>query len=1075
MEYHYKAFISYRHAGPDTKVAVEIQNRIERYIIPGSIRRDLGIKSIGRVFRDKDELPSTSDLNDNIKNAIRNSEYLICICSPRYKESVWGRKEIEFFLESHDKRHVLTVLAEGEPDEVVPDILCSETVTVRDENGKDVTIETKLEPLSCDYRGDRHRARNEEFPRLAAVLIGCRYADLRQKMRKRRMRMVAAAVVFVSALAGYFIWSYLNIQANYRQSLINQSRYLASSAQEAIDNNDNVLAAQLSLAALPDQGRKRPVVPEAVYTLSQAIGAYQPKQALNIRGVASYAIETGNVGDFVITADAHYMSVITSGGDVDIFDLADNRKIHTISTGSLFGNPSDSLAVCGNDRLVIYSKSQSDVAVIRFSDGRLLWHQQFKSLTSGRTITALEKGEKTGLLILNYDEIMTVSAENGEILSSYIISDVSGGEASAVYSSDFSVCVDSENDGYSILCMSAGGDSDKSTVTGVLTCYYETDRTVWTPFSQEYYWFEGIGRSEDGRILLAYTEKEEDYILNAYRKTSAGSGSGEFGRGKVNLVMVKEGTGEVLWQNDMDYTGEGLKSRSFFDVRTIPADNAHPARQVVLAVISNKIVLFDVGDGSKMKEITLSDWVVSVNRQSEWDPYVRVNGASGALYYFDYYSEGYSGIKYTEEPVDDAFFFHSRITYDGVSHFIVQQGNMICVLKPEQGDDDFSLFGFEAPEGTITNRYLFGTRLVLTNSTGKVYIYDLEHEKKLYEIQLDSRVYYSYLGCAGDNSCFYMKTSAERTGKNILRVNLEKGTVETIDITRNDFLTGAGKWEFDTYNCVVSGDYIFYRATNYNSMTSYWFRYSMKDGSCALLSLPYFESIMNIGYDEPKCLFAEDGTGGILYFDNAIYRADFKSGTVRKVNAEIQGVTIGTRRESDGMFACYYEGSQEDDSGRELLVCNADGDELWKIDNLSERIIAVKFHEDSLLAAMESKQIYVLDARSGKQIGMFELDEQLENSKIQIYDGNSGELIIDDGAGRLFMVDSKNWALTGAAYNVVGYCQELNWIISYPNLEDNKVGYCRCYTVSELVEKGKAFVGEQTMSETNKAKYGLSS
>ena len=471
----------------------------------------------------------------------------------------------------------------------------------------------------------------------------------------------------------------------------------------------------------------------------------------------------------------------------------------------------------------------------------------------------------------------------------------------------------------------------------------------------------------------------------------------------------------------------------------------------------------------------MSDWVVSVNRQSEWDPYVRVNGASGALYYFDYYSEGYNGIKYTEEPVDDAFFFHSRITYDGVSHFIVQQGNMICVLKPEQGDDDFSLFGFEPPEGTITNRYLFGTRLVLLNSTGKVYIYDLESEKKLYEIQLDSRAYYSYLGCAGDNSCFYMKTSAERTGKNILRVNLEKGSLETVDITRNDFLTGAGKWEFDTYNCVVSGDYIFYRATNYNSMTSYWFRYSMKDGSCALLALPYFENITNNGYDDPKCLFAQDGTGGILYFDNAIYRADFGSGTVRKVNAEIQGVTIGTRRESDGMFAYYYEGSQEDDSGRELLVCNADGDELWKIDNLAERIIAVKFHGDSLIAAMESKQICVFDARSGKQIGMFELDEQLENSKIQIYDGNSGELIIDDGAGRLFMVDCRNWALTGAAYNVVGYCQELNWIISYPNLEDNTVGYCRCYTVSELVEKGKAFVGEQTMSETDKAKYGLSS
>ena len=101
------------------------------------------------------------------------------------------------------RHHILTVLAEGDPYEVVPEILCKETVTVKDENGNDVTIEAKLEPLSCDYRGDRHRARNEEFPRLAAVLIGCRYADLRQKMRKRRMRLAAAAGTFAAALAGY--------------------------------------------------------------------------------------------------------------------------------------------------------------------------------------------------------------------------------------------------------------------------------------------------------------------------------------------------------------------------------------------------------------------------------------------------------------------------------------------------------------------------------------------------------------------------------------------------------------------------------------------------------------------------------------------------------------------------------------------------------------------------------------------------------------------------------------------------------------------------------------------------------
>ncbi|MBR3165011.1 MAG: toll/interleukin-1 receptor domain-containing protein, partial [Lachnospiraceae bacterium] len=209
MAYRYKAFISYRHEALDIKVATEIQNCLERYHIPGSIRREKGIRSIGRIFRDKDELPSTSDLNDTIKEALVSSEFLICICSPAYTGSVWCRKELEFFLENHDKNHVLTVLADGDPLQVVPEILRMETVTFTAENGMTVTKEMPLEPLSCDWRMDRHRARTEELPRLAASLIGCRYADLRQKMRRRQMRIAAAAAGAGALLLAYFVWSYL--------------------------------------------------------------------------------------------------------------------------------------------------------------------------------------------------------------------------------------------------------------------------------------------------------------------------------------------------------------------------------------------------------------------------------------------------------------------------------------------------------------------------------------------------------------------------------------------------------------------------------------------------------------------------------------------------------------------------------------------------------------------------------------------------------------------------------------------------------------------------------------------------
>ncbi len=60
-------------------------------------------------------MPLTSDLNDPIMAALHNSEWLIVICSPRLRESLWCKKEIETFIELHGREHVLVVLIEGEP------------------------------------------------------------------------------------------------------------------------------------------------------------------------------------------------------------------------------------------------------------------------------------------------------------------------------------------------------------------------------------------------------------------------------------------------------------------------------------------------------------------------------------------------------------------------------------------------------------------------------------------------------------------------------------------------------------------------------------------------------------------------------------------------------------------------------------------------------------------------------------------------------------------------------------------------------------------------------------------------
>ena len=117
----YDAFISYRHLEKDMFVAKGIHKALETARIPGKIRKLSGKKKIQRVFRDQEELPIGSDLGENIEEALRESEYLIVICSPQTKESVWVMKEIDTFIELHGRSNILAVLVEGEPEESFPE------------------------------------------------------------------------------------------------------------------------------------------------------------------------------------------------------------------------------------------------------------------------------------------------------------------------------------------------------------------------------------------------------------------------------------------------------------------------------------------------------------------------------------------------------------------------------------------------------------------------------------------------------------------------------------------------------------------------------------------------------------------------------------------------------------------------------------------------------------------------------------------------------------------------------------------------------------------------------------------
>lgn len=205
----YDAFISYRHTEPDSYVAEILHRQLESFRLPGNVLRSRQAADqeartrIRRVFRDKEELPLVSNLADPITEALEQSEFLIVICSPRLNESMWCRKEIETFIQLHDREHVLAVLVEGEPENAFPEELLYREEEILQPDGSVMINKIPVEPLAADVRGKNKKEIREklkgELLRLVAPMFGCSYDELKQRHREQRIRKMIVTAGAVSA------------------------------------------------------------------------------------------------------------------------------------------------------------------------------------------------------------------------------------------------------------------------------------------------------------------------------------------------------------------------------------------------------------------------------------------------------------------------------------------------------------------------------------------------------------------------------------------------------------------------------------------------------------------------------------------------------------------------------------------------------------------------------------------------------------------------------------------------------------------------------------------------------------
>jgi tetratricopeptide (TPR) repeat protein len=208
----YAAFISYSHA--DHAIARWVHRALEAYRFPKVL---VGIDThvgpvptrLPPIFRDRDELPASANLGEELAAALSASRFQIVLCSPRAAASKWVNEEVITFKRLHGEARTLAFIVDGEPyaggaDECFPPAL-------RFRLAPDGTLsEVQAEPIAADIRPGKD-GRRLALLKILAGLSGLKLDALaRRDVQRRQRRMVyltSASLSIAVVTAGLAVYA----------------------------------------------------------------------------------------------------------------------------------------------------------------------------------------------------------------------------------------------------------------------------------------------------------------------------------------------------------------------------------------------------------------------------------------------------------------------------------------------------------------------------------------------------------------------------------------------------------------------------------------------------------------------------------------------------------------------------------------------------------------------------------------------------------------------------------------------------------------------------------------------------
>lgn len=365
-KFKYDAFISYRHLEKDMFVAQTLHRTLEEFKLPKNLWNKCEKKGITRVFRDRDELPLASDLSEPITEALENSQFLIVICTPQLKESIWCRREIETFKSLHGREKIFAVLAEGEPEDSFPEELVKAEVEKIDANGNKTVEIRDVEPLAADVRGltkkEIRKKIKEESIRLIAPMFNLGYDELKQRHREQKLRKT---IKFVSAAAAVLLIFGI-VSTSMAITIHRQSKEMKRNYAETLCDT------AVSYMEKGDKNSATDAINQAVEYASDSVKVKNTLSKINSDYVANgtYVLDEtiksdSGITQMLISPSGKKMALADVMGNISVYDN-DRKTLTGLSEKSLYFSPD--YALFTDDDHLVYSTASGVVVCDISSD-----------------------------------------------------------------------------------------------------------------------------------------------------------------------------------------------------------------------------------------------------------------------------------------------------------------------------------------------------------------------------------------------------------------------------------------------------------------------------------------------------------------------------------------------------------------------------------------------------------------------------------------------------------------------------------------------------------------------------------